>query len=335
MREQVGSNNNNRYLFLMIASFAAVYIIWGSTYLGIKYAIDTIPSFMMGGLRFTIAGTFLYLLSLMLPGYEKPKLVHWRTSVIVGALLLAGGNGGVVVAEHYVSSSMTALLVATVPLWVILLNWLVMRSERPNWKVSAGLLIGFGGVWMLIAGRGADETTNVTAAQQLFGAVLLILASLSWAIGSLYGARAKAVKSPVQGAGMQMLSGGLLMLLVSAVSGEWTNFSFAQVSNESWLALGYLVVFGAIIAYTAYSWLLRNASPTMVSTYAYVNPAIAVVLGWAIAGETLTGQMMIGAAIIVGSVALITSQKKAKAPEPENAQHNSISPTNIQEKYST
>lgn len=332
----VNAGNERRYLIMMIAAFAAVYIIWGSTYLGIKYAIDTIPSFMMGGLRFTIAGSFLYILGRMLPGYEKPKLIHWRTSVIVGALLLAGGNGGVVVAEHYVSSSMTALLVATVPLWVILLNWLVMRSERPNLKVAAGLLIGFAGVWMLIAGRGTDEASNVTAAQQLFGAILLIGASLSWAIGSLYGGRAESVKSPVLGAGMQMLSGGLLMLLISGISGEWNNFSFAQVSNESWLALGYLVVFGAIVAYTAYSWLLKNASPTMVSTYAYVNPAIAVVLGWAIAGETLTGQMLVGAAIIVGSVALITSQKKAaKEIEPEETQERSIATTKVREEYST
>jgi drug/metabolite transporter (DMT)-like permease len=341
MNEQAGSiNNNKRNLILLVAAFAAVYVIWGSTYLGIKYAIQTIPSFLMGGMRFTIAGLFLYFLGrFILPGYEKPKPLHWRTSLIVGALLLAGGNGGVVIAEHYISSSMTALLVATVPFWIVLLNWLVMRGERPNLKVAGGLLIGFLGVWMLIAGRGAttsDAATTVTASQELFGSVLLIAASLSWALGSLYGSRAESVKSPVLGAGMQMLSGGVLMLLIGTVSGEWTAFDITQVSASSWLALAYLIAFGAIVAYTAYSWLLKNSSPAMVSTYAYVNPAIAVFLGWAIAGETLTGQMLLGAAIIVGSVALITSHKKDKKEEvvEENDEIN-ISSAGVNESYST
>jgi drug/metabolite transporter (DMT)-like permease len=317
MNEQAGSiSNNKRNLILLIAAFAAVYIIWGSTYLAIKYAIETMPTFLMAGFRFTVAGGILYLWGRLSPGYEKPKLIHWRTSLIVGTLLLAGGNGGVVMAEHYISSSLTALLVATVPFWIVLLNWLLLRAERPNLKVAGGLLIGFLGVWLLIAGQPVTGGAGAgSGSGQFFGAILLIGASLSWALGSLYGGRAPSAKSSILGAGMQMLSGGVIMLLIGTVSGEWASFNIAQVSTRSWWALAYLTGIGAIVGYTAYSWLLKNAQPAMVSTYAYVNPAIAVFLGWAIAGETLTGQMMLGAVIIVGSVALITANKKGKKEE--------------------
>ena len=151
MSEQAGSNlDNRRNLILMIAAFAAVYIIWGSTYLAIKYAIETMPTFLMAGFRFTIAGGILYLWARFSPGYEKPKPVHWRTSLIVGTLLLAGGNGGVVVGEHYISSSLTALLIATTPFCIVLLNWIFLRGQRPNLLVSAGLLLGFVGVLLLL-----------------------------------------------------------------------------------------------------------------------------------------------------------------------------------------
>jgi len=315
MSGQAGSiSNDKRNLILLVAAFAAVYIIWGSTYLAIKYAIETMPTFLMAGFRFTLAGGILYLWARLSPGYEKPKLVHWRTSLIVGTLLLAGGNGGVVIGEHYISSSLTALLIATVPFWIVLLNWILLRGERPNLKVSGGLLVGFIGVWLLlpngVAGGGAEAASG-----QLFGAIMILAASLSWALGSLYGTRATAARSPILASGMQMLSGGIVMLLIGTISGEWATLNLAAVSTRSWLALVYLVFIGAIVAYTAYSWLLKNASPAMVSTYAYVNPAIAVLLGWALAGETLTGQMLLGAAIIVGSVALITSHKKEKKKE--------------------
>src|SRR5262245_59786595 len=168
MNEQAGiiSGNNKRNLILLIAAFAAVYLIWGSTYLGIKYAIETIPSFLMGGFRFTIAGIFLYVLARVTGGYERPKLIHCSTSLITGSLLLGGGNGGVVVAEHYVSSGLTALLVATVPFWVVLFNWALLRNGRPSLKVIGGLAIGFIGVWLLIPTGGASAAD---ASGQLFG----------------------------------------------------------------------------------------------------------------------------------------------------------------------
>jgi drug/metabolite transporter (DMT)-like permease len=331
----IKNSADKRNLILLIAAFAAVYIIWGSTYLGIKYAIETIPSFLMGGFRFTTAGIFLYLLARFSKGYVKPKLIHWRTSLIVGFFLLAGGNGGVVMAEHYVSSGLTALLVATVPFWVVLFNWALLRNERPNFKVIGGLIVGIIGVWLLIP---AGTSTGGDANNQILGVVLLIAASASWALGTLYGGRAESVKNPILNAAMQMFSGGVMMLLIGTVSGEWSKFDVTAVSTRSWIALAYLISIGAIVAYTAYSWLLKNASPAMVSTYAYVNPAIAVFLGWAIAGETLTGKMLLGAAIIVGSVALITSHKKAekkKEPKKESDEINTSSAGARENSYST
>lgn len=317
---------NKRNFIILIAAFAAVYVIWGSTYLAIKYAIDTIPSFLMAGLRFLVAGGILYAVARFSPGYEKPKAVHWRTSFIVGALLLGIGNGGVVVAEHYISSSLTALLVATTPFWMVLLGWVFMGKGRPTLKASLGLLIGFIGVALLISGRGGATETGGDS--QLLGIVLVLFATLGWAIGSLYGTKAQVAKGTLLAAGMQMLSGGLILMVMSLVAGEWKTFDYNAVSSTSWLALIYLTFIGALVAYTAYSWLLKNASPSTISTYAYVNPAVAVFLGWAIAGESLTGQMLVGAAIIVGSVVLITSTKKMASDRVGEVEvHTSNTPT--------
>jgi drug/metabolite transporter (DMT)-like permease len=305
---EINNSTEKRSLGILIAAFAAVYLIWGSTYLAIKYAIATMPSFLMAGTRFTIAGAVLLLIARFSKGYERPKLVHWRTSIIVGTLLLAIGNGGVVVAEHYISSSLAALLVATEPFWVVLLGWGFMKTGRPNIKVVAGLLLGFLGVWLLISGQEPSPTGDNS--HQLLGAFLIIVATLGWAAGSLYGSKAPAAKLTIQAAGMQMFAGGIIMLLIGTVTGEWSKLEISQVSTASLLALAYMIVFGGIVVFTAYSWLLHNVSTTAVSTYAYVNPVVAVLLGWAVAGESITGTILLGAAIIIGSVALITLQKK-------------------------
>lgn len=308
MREATETNKAVRHISItLIAAFAAVYIFWGSTYLAIKYAIETLPPFLMAGSRFVFAGSILYIWARLSKDYEKPSFKHWRTSFIVGTLLLMGGNGGVVLAQHYISSSLAALLVATEPFWIVLLSWLWLKGSRPNWKVALGLLIGFVGVYLLIGGQGSSASSGTG---QIFGAFCVIAAALSWATGSMYGLRATTPKSSVLTSGMQMLSGGAVLTVVGFIKGEWTNFSVADVSTNSWLALAYLVIFGSLIGFTAYSWLLKNAQPAMVATYAYVNPVIAVFLGWLIAGESFTTQMLVGAGIIVGSVALITSQNK-------------------------
>ena len=326
MQETRSVLTDKRSLAILIAAFAAVYIIWGSTYLAIKYAIETLPTFLMAGFRFTVAGAILYAWARTSSGYEKPKLAHWKTSLIVGTLLLGIGNGGVVLAEHYISSSLAALLISTTPFFIVLLGWVFMGSGRPNYKVALGLVVGFVGVTLLIFGRESDAGTGSNG--QSFGIIATLAATLAWAAGSLYATRGLAVRSSVQAAGMQMLAGGAVLLATGTVTGEWASFDPSSVSTTSALALGYLIVFGAIVAFTAYSWLLKNASPAAVSTYAYVNPAIAVLLGWAIAGETLTGLMLAGAAVVVVSVALITANKKAKAEKKKEAEvHSSLTPT--------
>jgi drug/metabolite transporter (DMT)-like permease len=327
-------SESRRKLLILIAAFAAVYIFWGSTYLAIKYAIETLPPFLMAGSRFAFAGSILFLWARMSKDYETPTLAHWRTSFIVGTLLLLGGNGCVVLAQHYIPSSLAALLVATEPLWIVILSWVWLKGGRPNWKVGLGLVIGFAGVWLLISGR-ASNGIDAGGTGQWIGIVAVIFGALSWATGSIYGLRASVPKSSLLTAGMQMLTGSISLLLVGVVRGEWSAFDPASVSYSSLFGLGYLMIFGSLVGFTAYSWLLKNARPSMVATYAYVNPVIAVILGWLIAGESMTGQMLIGAGVVVGSVVLITSQnREADGSEAEEI-HESIGPNRTEPGYST
>jgi len=327
MREQaiIKTNYFNRSAIVLLAAFAAIYIFWGSTYLAIKYAIETLPPFLMAGTRFLSAGLILYIWARFSKDYEKPKPAHWRTSFIVGSLLLVGGNGGVVFAEHYIPSSLAALLVATEPFWIVLLGWLWLKGGRPNLKVALGLLIGFIGVWLLVSGQG-DNGAGVDNSKQFIASIAIIASAFFWATGSIYGLRAPVPKSSLLTAGMQMISGGSVLLAIGLLTGEWSKFNLGEVSANSWLGLVYLIVFGSLVGFTAYSWLLKNAQPALVATYAYVNPVIAVFLGWLIAGESFTSQMLIGAGVIVGSVVLITSQNKDEKDEAKKEIPESQSP---------
>jgi drug/metabolite transporter (DMT)-like permease len=303
------SDNRNR-IFTMIAAFAAIYFFWGSTYLAIRYAIETMPSFLMASGRFLIAGSILFLFSMMQKGFERPKAEHWRSSFIVGSLLLLGGNGGVVFAEKYIDSSLAALLVASEPFWVVLLSWLWLGHGRPEKLTITGLIVGFIGVALLLSGGGKDLGETADGSLRLIASFAVLFAALSWATGSIYGLKAKFPKSPFETAGMQMMAGGVVLFLASLLTGEINRFDLQEVSTKSWLGFAYLTVFGSLVGFTAYSWLLKNARPSLVATYAYINPAIAVFLGWLIGGEKLSAQMLIGAAIIVGSVVLISGPKK-------------------------
>ena len=327
MTERISKNKN---LIVLIAAFAAVYVFWGSTYLAIKYSIETLPPFLMAGSRFAFAGAILYVWGRFQKDYERPTLVHWKTAFVVGTFLLLGGNGGVVIASNYISSSMTALLVATEPFWIVLLSWLWLGNGRPNWRVGLGLLVGFAGVWMLIAGRGPGGA-SVGGWEQWIGILAVMAGALSWAVGSVYGLKGQTPKSSALTAGMQMLAGSVSLTVVGLIRGEHQTFNIADVSGTSIFALFYLIIFGSLIGFTAYSWLLKNAQPAMVSTYAYVNPVIAVILGWSIAGESLTAQMLIGAFIIVASVVLITAKERkrpdAEGGEPEFEMHRSHTPS--------
>jgi drug/metabolite transporter (DMT)-like permease len=319
----IGKTESSRKLLILVAAFAAVYIFWGSTYLAIKYAMETLPPFLMAGSRFLFAGSILFLWARLSKDYEKPTLAQWKTSFIVGTLLLLGGNGGVVLAQHYIPSSLAALLVATEPLWIVILSWLWLNGGRPNWKVVLGLLLGFAGVWMLISGR-ASGGAGSEGVGQWIGVIAVIIGALSWATGSIYGLRGTTPRSPLLAAGMQMMLGSVSLLIVGLVRNEWSTFQPSAVSSASLIGLAYLIVFGSLVGFTAYSWLLKNARPSMVATYAYVNPVIAVLLGWLIAGESMTGQMLVGAGIVVGSVVLITSQNQEAEEEVKEIHESGI-----------
>jgi drug/metabolite transporter (DMT)-like permease len=291
----------------VIAAFAAVYVIWGSTYLAIAFAIETLPPFLMAGVRFLIAGSLLFAWSLA-RSRRKPTLREWKAAFIIGGLLLLGGNGAVVWAEQTVSSGVAALLVAGMPCWMVLLDWLWQGSARPGARTVMGLLLGFGGIALLVG----PSAFAADASIHLVGALVLLIGSLAWAVGSVYSRRAPHPPGALLSTGMQMLAGGSLLVFAGSVTGEWARVDLTDVSLKSMLALGYLIVFGAIIAYSAYVWLLRVSTPARVSTYAYVNPVVAVLLGWALAGETFTPRMAVAAVIIVAGVALITLEEQSR-----------------------
>jgi drug/metabolite transporter (DMT)-like permease len=286
----------------LILAFAIVYLVWGSTYLGIRYAIETIPPLLMAGSRFLFAGTILFVISLWRTK-ERPKLIHWRTAAIIGFLLLFCGNGGVTIAEQRVASGMAALLITSEPLYIVLLNWLRPRGTRPTKHEIFGVVLGFGGVALLLA---PQLNGAVVAGSNLWGSLLILFAALAWAIGSLYGIRAPSVKDRPMGNGMIMLVGGSLMLLAGFAGGEGAQIHVQQISATSIAAWAYLSLFGSLAAFSAFVFLMQNTTPTKASTYAFVNPIVAVLLGWSIAGEPLDARSLIAIVIIVGAVMLIT-----------------------------
>jgi drug/metabolite transporter (DMT)-like permease len=300
----------------IMTAFAAVYLVWGSTYLAIRFAVETMPPFLMAGTRFLLAGTCMIAWALW-RGEPRPTRAMWRAAAIIGALLLVGGNGGVVWAEQHVPSGITALLVATVPLWMVLLDWLRPGGRRPSLAVIVGVAVGLGGLALLVDPRAGSGQANPQAAG------VLVCAALSWAVGSIYSKTASRPPSPILATGMQMLAGGALLTVLGLVAGESARFHLGAISTRSLLSWAYLVTMGSFVGFTAYVWLLRVTAPAKAATYAYVNPVVAVFLGWGLAGEPLTARTLVAAAIIVGAVALITSagsgaKRSADAP-PKSA----------------
>ena len=289
--------------FAILAAFASIYVIWGSTYLAILFAIRSIPPLLMAGSRFLCAGAILYLIA-RITGAPRSSRVEWRTAAIVGTCLLVGGNGGVTLAEQYVPSGLAALLVATVPLYVALLSWIFGMAERPTPLTALGLAGGFVGVGVLVgpALRASDHGESPHA---WIGMLILLFSAFIWSAGSLYSRKAQNAPSPFLAAGQQMLCGGSIMIIAGSTSGELRKLDFSQMTLQSLGAFAYLVVIGGIIGYASYAYLLRHCDPAKVATYAYVNPIVAVLLGALFAGEQLTLRMLVAAALIVGSVAVV------------------------------
>jgi drug/metabolite transporter (DMT)-like permease len=286
----------------LLAAFAAVYLVWGSTYLAIRFAVETLPPLLMAGARFVLAGSILLAWARWRDGAGWPTRREWTTGLVSGAFLLLGGNGGVVWAEQRVPSGIAALLVAVVPLWMVLLDWLRPGGHRPRGAVFAGVGLGLVGLGLLV---GPDAIRDGSGSDAV-GALVLVLASLSWAIGSLYVRSAPRASSGTIGAGAQMLAGGLVLLVAGAIAREPSRLDLAHASARSRLGFAYLVTFGSLIGFTAYLYLLGHTTAAKAATYAYVNPVVAVLLGWAIGHETVTRRTILAAAVILGGVAIIT-----------------------------
>jgi drug/metabolite transporter (DMT)-like permease len=292
------------------AAFAAVYLIWGSTYLAISFVEESLPPFFMAGTRFLIAGSILYAL-IRLRGTSRETRSDWGKMFVTGGLMLLGGHGAVIWAEQWVPSGLTSLLVSTVPLWMVLSNYLWNRS-KPNAKVAAGLALGFVGVILLAGGVEGLGASSV----DITGATILVFGAFFWANGSLYSRSAKLSASPLLGTAIEMLAGGLLLLIASLILGEWTNIRLDLVSARSAVSWVYLIVFGSLVGFTSYIWLLKNVPPSQASTYAYVNPIVAMFLGWALAHEPFSLRNAVAAAIILAAVVIITVyQTKEKSSE--------------------
>jgi drug/metabolite transporter (DMT)-like permease len=302
-----------RDAILLVAAFAAVYVIWGSTYLAIVVGIESFPTLLLPAARHLIAGLVLYPILRWKTGI-RPTPTQWRTAVITGLLLLLVGNGGVCLAERTVPSGVAALLVALVSFWMVLFDWLRPGGLRPAPRVVASLILGFGGLVLLVgpAHLGGSERVN------LAGAGILVIASFAWAWGSIYSKHHDVPSSPLLGVAMQSLAGGAGLWIVGLLAGEGQQLHLGAVTARSWIALAYLLVFGSGIGFTAYVYLLKKSTAARVGTYAFVNPVVALFLGWLGAGETITLRTALAAAVILTAVLLvITAPHKNPAEAAE------------------
>jgi drug/metabolite transporter (DMT)-like permease len=283
-------------------ALAAVYLIWGSTYLAIRFTVETLPPFTSAAARFIISGVFLYCWR-RLAGDAPPSGFEWRNTAVIGILLLVGGNGGVVWASQFIPSSLAALLVATVPLWMILIDAVRGDGTWPHFRSALGIAIGFCGAALLIG-----WTASAPEPAYLYGAMAVITASLLWAIGSIHGKTATLPSSPLLITGMEMLVGGAGLMALAWLFGEYRDLNLNGISQRSLISWTYLTVIGPV-AFVAYAWLLRNAPIPLVATYSYVNPLVAILLGYFLGKETMTPRILLAAALIVGSVALVAPKK--------------------------
>jgi drug/metabolite transporter (DMT)-like permease len=291
----------------------AVYIVWGSTYLAIRFAVETIPPFLMAGVRFLVSGLILYIWR-RLAGDPNPSPRQWRSAVLVGLLLLLGGNGVVSWAEQHVASGIAALMIASVPLWIVLIDAFRPNVLKPDWKIMLGLIVGFGGLALLVT---SSMSLSSTSGMNPLGIGALLLASLLWSLGSVYSRDADMPDSSLLSTAIEMLGGAAGLFLVGTVAGEWQSLNLAAITSRSLLGLGYLIAFGSLVGFVSYTWLLRNAPISLVSTYAYVNPVVAIFIGAWLGNELINGRIIVSALIIIGSVVVINMSKQVKIVQEE------------------
>jgi drug/metabolite transporter (DMT)-like permease len=283
---------------LILSCFLSIYVIWGSTYLAIRYAVETIPPLYTAGIRHLCAGSILLIWALA-KGL-RPTGKQLRASVVIGFFFFLLGHGPLHWAEQFVPSGLASLLIAVEPIFVFLLSSAAARTWKLNGMLLTGILMGLVGVGMLVRGPAGEAGQKLT-----IGSIAILLGALSWSVGIIYSRRSHLSGSPLLLSALSLLSGAVMLLLVATIAGEARGFSVAQVSRRSWLALAYLIVFGSVIAFTAYNWLLERYSPTLVATHTYVNPVVAVVLGWAYGGEALTLRVGMAAVLVVLAVVLV------------------------------
>jgi len=292
----------------LITAFAAIYIIWGSTYLGIRVAVETMPPFAMAAVRFLIAGALLFAF-LRLRGAPVPNRAQWRANAIIGAFLLLGGNGLVAWAEQVVPSGVTALVIGVQPLFFVLTEWAWPGGTRPTATMMTALLLGFAGVaWLAAPWEDASH-----GGLNLAGVLAILLACVFWAIGSIYARHSKHGLDPLYASSLQMLTGGASLVLGALANGDFHRLDVAAISGRSWAAFVYLVFVGSLVGFSTFVWLIKHSTPARVSTYAYVNPLVAVFLGWLILREPVTSRTLVAAIVIVIAVVIITKQKNKPA----------------------
>ena len=302
------STDRRRTVQVMLA-FAAIYVVWGSTYLAIKYAVETLPPLLMAGTRFLVAGSVLYAWARS-TGAPAPTRAQWRAAAGIGALYFLLGNGLLSWAEQRVPSGESALLVATMPLWLVVFEALSGSAPIPGIRIIGGIALGLAGTAVLVAaplpgnGHGVD----------LLGAAALVVASATWAWGSLPSVRRHGPPSPFLGAGMQMLAGGTMLVLVGTATGDLARLDLGAVAARSVVGFGYLIVFGSLVGFTSFAWLLHHVPPGRVATYAFVNPVIAVLIGWALGGESLGPRVLVASVLVVAAVALIVTADHGEVP---------------------
>jgi drug/metabolite transporter (DMT)-like permease len=284
--------------FTVVLSFISIYLIWGSTYLAIRYAVETIPPLYTAGIRHLTAG--IILLFWCLAKRLRPTWAQVRASIIIGAFFFLGGHGSLHWAEQKVPSGLASLLIACEPILVFLLLAVAAKKWRSNATLLAGIALGFAGVGLLM-GRSA-----LTAGPGVFiGSLAILFGALSWSVGIVYSRRSHLSGHPLLLTTLSLLAGSLQLLLVGTIAGEYHGFSFASVSRRSWLSLAYLILFGSVVAFTAYNWLLEHYSPTLVATHTYINPIVAVFLGWLFAREAVTLSVILSTAMVIGAVMLV------------------------------